>query len=45
MKKETATERMARQGGENEVRGSQDAARNLRPQVKKTARPARKSKR
>jgi len=45
MKKETATERMARQGGENEVRGSQDAARNLRPQVKKTTRLARKSSR
>jgi hypothetical protein len=45
MKKETDTERMARQGGENEVRGSQDAARNLRPQVKKEARPARKNKR
>jgi hypothetical protein len=45
MKKETPTQRMARQGGENEVRGSEDAARNLRPQVKKMARPARKSRR
>jgi hypothetical protein len=45
MKKETATERAARQGGENEVQGSKDAIRNLRPQVKKNARPARQSKR
>ena len=45
MSKETATQRAAREGGENEVRGSQDAARNLRPQVKKASRPARKSKR
>jgi hypothetical protein len=45
MSKETAAQRAAREGGENEVRGSQDAARNLRPQVKKAARPARKSKR
>jgi hypothetical protein len=45
MKKETATERAAREGGENEVRGSQDAARNLRQEIKKATRPARKSKR
>jgi hypothetical protein len=45
MKKETAAERATRQGGENEVQGSKDAIRNLRPQVKKNARPVRKNKR
>jgi len=42
MKKESLEDRQARQGGENEVRGSKDAARALRP---KQTRPQRKSKR
>lgn len=41
-KKETADERSTREGGENEVRGSRDAARALRP---KQTRPQRKDKR
>ena len=41
-RKETPTEKEAREGGENEVRGSKDAARALRP---KQTRPQRKDKR
>jgi len=41
-RKESLEERSTREGGENEVRGSRDAARALRP---KQTRPQRKSKR
>ena len=41
-RKETPAEKSAREGGENEVRGSRDAARALRP---KQTRPQRKDKR
>jgi len=41
-RKETPTERAAREGGENELRGSRDAARALRP---KQTRPQRREKR
>lgn len=42
-KKETREERDTRQGGENEVRGSRDAARALAPKVPR--KDARKTKR
>ena len=42
-RKETPTERAAREGGENEVRGSRDAHRALAP--KNPRKDARKSKR
>ena len=42
MYKESLEQRQAREGGENEVRGSRDAQRALRP---KQTRPQRKSKR
>jgi hypothetical protein len=41
-RKETLEERDTRRGGENELRGSRDAARALRP---KQTRPQRKDKR
>jgi len=41
-RKESLEERAAREGGENEVRGSRDAARALRP---KQTRPQRREKR
>jgi len=42
-RKETPTERAAREGGENEVRGSRDAARALAPKVPR--KDSRKTKR
>jgi hypothetical protein len=41
-RKESLEQRSTREGGENEVRGSRDAARALRP---KQTRPQRKDKR
>jgi hypothetical protein len=43
MKKETREERETRQGGENEVRGSKDAARALAPRMPR--KDSRKTKR
>lgn len=43
MKKETQEERAAREGGENEVRGSRDAARAMTP--KKQRKSYRKGRR
>jgi hypothetical protein len=46
MSKENATERAARQGGENEAKaGLEYHTKIARTMTKKTARPARKSKR
>ena len=45
MKKESYTEREARKGGENEVRGSEDAARALRKLREQDRKQARKDKR
>jgi hypothetical protein len=46
MKKETATQRAAREGGENEANaGVEYHTKIARTMSKKTARPARKSKR
>jgi len=42
-KKETPEERATREGGENEVRGSKDAARALAPRVPR--KDSRKTKR
>jgi hypothetical protein len=42
-KKESATERMAREGGENEVRASEDYNRMVRKQAKTEAKPAKRA--
>ena len=44
-KQESYTEREARKGGENEVRGSEDAARALRKLREQDRKQARKGKR
>jgi hypothetical protein len=42
-KKESATERMAREGGENEVRASEDYNRMQRKQAKANAKPTKRA--
>ena len=41
MKKESTTQRMAREGGENEVRASEDYNRMQRKQAKGDVKPAK----
>ena len=43
MKKESTTQRMAREGGENEVRASEDYNRMQRKQVKTDVKPAKRA--
>lgn len=43
MKKESAAQRMAREGGENEVRASEDYNRMQRKQVKTDVKPAKRA--
>jgi hypothetical protein len=43
MKKESATQRMAREGGENEVRASEDYNRMVRKQAKTDVKPAKRA--
>jgi hypothetical protein len=43
MKKESATERMAREGGENEAKASEDYNRMVRKQSKGDVKPAKRA--
>jgi hypothetical protein len=43
MAKESTTQRMAREGGENEVRASEDYNRMVRKQAKTDVKPAKRA--